>query len=437
MTDPSPRLTTVLSDRYTVLREIGQGGMATVYLAEDVRHHRKVAIKVLHPELSAVLGGDRFLNEIELTANLQHPHILPLFDSGSAEGLLYYVMPFIEGETLRARLDRERQLPIPDAVRIAVDVGDALDYAHKRGVVHRDIKPENILLHDGRPLVAEFGIALAVQQAGGQRMTQTGLSLGTPQYMSPEQATGEREIDARSDIYSLGAVTYEMLTGEAPFTGPTSQAIVAKVITTDPGSLVARRRSIPPHVEDAVLTALEKVPADRFASAASFAAALSDPTAVTQRVTRSRQVPRAASRFDWRILAGTAAAALAIGAVTSWLGTRRPAVTREKVAFVHQTDTTHRLATACCSPAVAISPDGRRIVYGAASGTNRVLMLRTIDDVEAHVVSGTEFGKNPSFSSDGQWILFEHGTDATGSVRTLRKVPVTGGSAVTLTKLGG
>ena len=437
MTDVAVRLTTVLSDRYTVLREIGQGGMATVYLAEDVRHHRKVAIKVLHPELSAVLGGDRFLNEIELTANLQHPHILPLFDSGSAEGLLYYVMPFIEGETLRARLDRERQLPIPDAVRIAVDVGDALDYAHKRGVVHRDIKPENILLHDGRPLVADFGIALAVQQAGGQRMTQTGLSLGTPQYMSPEQATGEREIDARSDIYSLGAVTYEMLTGEAPFTGPTSQAIVAKVITTDPGSLVARRRSIPPHVEDAVLTALEKVPADRFASAAAFGAALSDPMTVTQRVTRTRQVPRATSRFDWRILAGTAAAALAIGGAAGWLGRRSPEVAREKVAFLFQTDTTHRLATACCSPVVAISPDGRRIVYGAASGAARVLMVRTLDDVTSRAVSGTEFGRNPSFSPDGQWILFEHGADATGSVRTLRKVPVAGGSALTLTKIAG
>jgi len=187
--------------------------MATVYLAEDLKHHRKVAIKVLHAELSAILGPDRFLKEIELTANLQHPHILPLFDSGSADGLLYYVMPYVEGETLRGRLERERQLPIASAVRIACEVADALEYAHKRGVVHRDIKPENILLHDGRALVADFGIALAVQQAGGERMTQTGLSLGTPQYMSPEQAMGERNIDARTDIYALGAVTYEMLAG--------------------------------------------------------------------------------------------------------------------------------------------------------------------------------------------------------------------------------
>src|SRR5688500_11084016 len=210
------RLSSALEGRYSIVREIGAGGMATVYLAEDVRHRRKVAIKVLHPELTAVLGPERFLNEIELTANLQHPHILPLFDSGAADNLLFYVMPFVEGETLRQKLLREQQLPIAEAVRIASEIADALEYAHQHGVVHRDIKPENVLLHDGRPLVADFGIALAVQQAGGQRMTQTGLSLGTPQYMSPEQATGEREIDARSDIYSLGAVTYELLTGEAP-----------------------------------------------------------------------------------------------------------------------------------------------------------------------------------------------------------------------------
>ena len=213
------RLTTALADRYRIERELGQGGMATVYLAEDIKHRRHVAIKVLHAELSAVLGPDRFLKEIELTANLQHPHILPLFDSGSADGLLFYVMPFVEGETLRGRLQREHQLPVGDAVRIASDVADALAYAHKRGVVHRDIKPENILLHDGRPLVADFGIALAVEQAGGERMTQTGISLGTPQYMSPEQAMGDRAVDARADVYALGAVTYEMLAGEAPFTG--------------------------------------------------------------------------------------------------------------------------------------------------------------------------------------------------------------------------
>src|SRR6185312_2604260 len=222
--DPlTARLQPSLDGRCRIDRELGAGGMATVYLAEDLRHHRKVAIKVLHAELSAILGTERFLKEIELTANLQHPHILPLFDSGSADGLLFYVMPFVEGETLRGRLDRERQFPVADAVRIASEVADALEYAHKRGVIHRDIKPENVLLHDGRALVADFGIALAVQEAGGQRMTQTGLSLGTPQYMSPEQAMGERNVDARTDMYALGSVTYEMLVGEPPFTGPTTQ----------------------------------------------------------------------------------------------------------------------------------------------------------------------------------------------------------------------
>ena len=219
MSAQAHRLTTALADRYRIERELGAGGMATVYLAHDIKHERDVAIKVLHPDLGAALGGERFLSEIRTTARLQHPHILPLLDSGEADGLLYYVMPLVRGETLRARLERERQLPIADARRIAREVADALQHAHAQGVIHRDIKPDNILLQDGHALVADFGIALAVQSAGGQRMTQTGLSLGTPQYMSPEQAMGERTIDARSDLYALGAVTYEMLVGEVPFTG--------------------------------------------------------------------------------------------------------------------------------------------------------------------------------------------------------------------------
>src|SRR5512133_3160098 len=214
-------LSAELVGRYVVEREIGSGGMASVYLAQDVRHGRRVALKVLRPELAAVIGADRFLAEIRTTAKLQHPGILPLFDSGEAAGQLFYVMPFVEGETLRHRIDRERQLPVADAVRIAAEVGDALAYAHAHSVVHRDSKPENILLQSGRPVVADFGIALAVQEAGGNRLTQTGLSLGTPQYMSPEPAAGERSIDARSDVYSLAAVTYEMLTGDPPHTGST------------------------------------------------------------------------------------------------------------------------------------------------------------------------------------------------------------------------
>ena len=274
MTEALDRLSLALAGRYRIERELGAGGMATVYLAEDLKHGRKVAIKVLRPELAAVIGADRFVREIRTIAALQHPHILGLIDSGEVNGTAYYVMPFVEGESLRDRLNREKQLPIPDAIRIAGEAAAALDYAHRHGVIHRDIKPENILLHDGSALVADFGIALAVSSAGGSRMTETGMSLGTPHYMSPEQAMGEREITARSDVYALGAMTYEMLLGEPPFSGPTAQAIVAKVLTEAPRPLTPRRHSIPPEVEDAVLTALEKLPADRFGSAAEFAIAL-------------------------------------------------------------------------------------------------------------------------------------------------------------------
>src|SRR5215471_8522980 len=267
MSDLLARLTAALADRYRIERTLGQGGMATVYLAHDLKHDRKVALKVLRPELAAMIGAERFLAEIKTTANLQHPHILSLFDSGSANGQLFYVMPYVEGETLRGRLQRETQLPVAEAVRLATEVAGALEYAHRHGVVHRDIKPENILLQDGSALVADFGISLAVQEAGGERMTQTGMSLGTPQYMSPEQAMGQRSIDARSDIYALGAVTYEMLIGEPPFTGPSAQAIVAKVLTESPREMTAQRRSVPPSVALAVEHALEKLPADRFASA--------------------------------------------------------------------------------------------------------------------------------------------------------------------------
>ena len=248
-------LTAALADHYRIERELGAGGMATVYLAEDLRHGRKVAIKVLRPELAAVIGAERFVREIRTIAALQHPHILGLIDSGVAEversalsaqrsSLVYYVMPYVDGESLRDRLEREKQLPIADAVRIASEVANALDYAHRHGVIHRDIKPENILLHDGAALVADFGIALAVSSAGGStRMTETGMSLGTPTYMSPEQAMGEREITARSDVYALGAVTYEMLTGDPPFTGSTAQAIVARVVTESPRPLTALRKT--------------------------------------------------------------------------------------------------------------------------------------------------------------------------------------------------
>ena len=295
MSDTLTRLAASLADRYRIERELGQGGMATVYLADDLKHDRKVAIKVLHPELSAVIGGDRFLAEIKVTANLQHPHILGLIDSGEADGLLYYVMPFVAGESLRAPpRPREAASRSTTRIRLAREVADALDYAHRQGVVHRDIKPENILLQDGQALVADFGIALAVQQAGGSRMTQTGMSLGTPAYMSPEQAMGERDIDARSDVYALGAMTYEMLAGEPPFTGPNSQAIVAKVLTETPPPLRPKRPTVSPAVEHAVLTSLQKLPADRFGTAKDFADALDGKGGTTPRRWRSR--PPASSR---------------------------------------------------------------------------------------------------------------------------------------------
>src|SRR5512147_1996789 len=271
------RLTVALAGRYRIERELGAGGMATVYLAEDLKHDREVAIKVLKPELAAVLGAERFVVEIKTTAALQHPHILPLFDSGSADGFLYYVMPYVAGETLRDKLNRETQLGIEEAVRITREVADALDYAHRHGVIHRDIKPENILLHDGRPVVADFGIALAVSAAAGGRMTETDLSLGTPHYMSPEQATAEKEITGRSDVYSLGSVLFEMLTGSPPHVGFSAQQIIMKIVTEEAAPVEKHRRSVPPNVVAAVAKSLEKLPADRFESAKAFADALGNP----------------------------------------------------------------------------------------------------------------------------------------------------------------
>src|ERR1700694_4705647 len=312
---------------YLVERELGSGGMATVYLAHDKKHDRRVAIKILHAELAALLGAERFLQEIRVTANLQHPHILGLIDSGvigndagELSGRPYYVMPYVEGESVRQRLDKEQQLPVADAGRIATEVASALDYAHRHNVIHRDIKPENILLHDGSAILADFGIALAVTEAGGARITQTGLSLGTPGYMSPEQAMGERAITARSDIYSLGAVTYEMLAGEPPFTGPTVQAVVARVMTEEPRPLITVRRNVPPHVAAAVSHALEKVPADRFASAHEFAEALLGRGS-SEAAIEMRTLAQMRTRSPWRArirdpitltLAGVALALLAL-----------------------------------------------------------------------------------------------------------------------------
>ena len=285
-------LRAVLADHYRVERELGAGGMATVYLAHDIKHDRAVAIKVLKPELAASIGAERFLKEIRVTANLQHPHIVPLYDSGAAGGVLYYVMPLLTGESLEDRLVRESMLPVDEAVRIARQIASALDFAHRKGVVHRDIKPANILLQDGEVLVADFGIAVGLRETDTTRLTGTGLSLGTPRYMSPEQAVGEREVDARSDIYSLGALTYEMLAGEPPVTGANAQAMIAKLMTGTPTPLRVVRNAVPPAVEVAVMRALAKQPADRFASAREFADALTVSGAV--RWPRSRVLPACA-----------------------------------------------------------------------------------------------------------------------------------------------
>ncbi len=275
MTDTFDRLKTALADGYTIVEEVGAGGMATVYLAEDIKHHRKVAVKVLRPELAAALGPERFLREIEIAARLTHPHILPLFDSGEADGFLYYVMPFVEGESLRDRINREKQLPVEDALQIARNVAAALSYAHSHDVIHRDVKPENILLSGGEAVVADFGIARAVSAAGGEKITDAGIAVGTPVYMSPEQGTGSSDIDARSDVYSLACVVFEMLAGEPPFTGVSAQALVARHVSEKPPSLRVVRPSISQDLQTVVEKALDKVPADRFATAIRFAKALS------------------------------------------------------------------------------------------------------------------------------------------------------------------
>ena len=423
------RLQGALADRYRIEREIGAGGMATVYLAYDHRHDRKVALKLMRPELSAVIGAERFLAEIKLTANLQHPHILPLFDSGEADGCLFYVMPLVEGESLRERLNREKQLPVTDAVRVAGEVASALDYAHRHGVIHRDIKPENILLHDGRALVADFGIALAASKASGARMTETGMSLGTPHYMSPEQAMGEREITARSDVYALGAMLYEMLTGDPPFTGSTAQAVVARVLTEAPRPMAAQRHTIPPHVEAAVLTSLEKLPADRFASAAEFGEAITGrnyvPTVPSPVVVPTHPMALAAWRRDpvTIALAGVAVAAVA-AALWGWLRPApEPLVNRFSVflppeqALLPVTQSGNR---------VAISPDGKRLVYVGPSERGGRLWLREHDQLTSTPLTGTEGAGTPFFSPDGRHVGF-----LVGGTR-LRTASLEGGPVMTL-----
>ncbi len=434
--DVAARLAAAVADRYTVERELGRGGMAMVFLARDLRHRRHVAIKVLYPELSAVLGVDRFLKEIELTASLQHPHILPLYDSGSADGLLFYVMPWVEGETLRMRLARERHLPVGDALRIAGEVADALTYAHARNVIHRDIKPENILLQGDHAVVADFGIALAVQQAGGERMTRTGLSLGTPQYMAPEQAMGDRVVDARADVYALSAVTYEMLAGEAPFAGPTAQAVVARLLTESVPPIVARRPTVPAHVERAVRCAMERIAADRFPSAAAFAAALNDPSHdVPSRRSRARPLPLPAVTLTRHAATLIGAGALGVVALAAAIGWWRGRASAPSSAVTAATSGVMRFAVAPESlsagiGAPALSPDGRTLVYEGRSRSSAVLFARQLDELTSRPLKGTDYGESPFFSPDGEWIVFS-------AKQAIWRVRLDGGAPELVARLSG
>jgi len=418
MTDPIARLIAALSGRYTIERQLGEGGMATVYLAEDLKHHRKVALKVLKPELAAIVGAERFLAEIRTTASLQHPHILPLHDSGNADGLLFYVMPYVEGETLRDRLDREHQLPVDEAVRIATNVAEALDYAHRRGVIHRDIKPANVLMQDAKPVIADFGIALAVSTLGGGRMTETGLSLGTPHYMSPEQATGDVGVGAATDIYALGCVLYEMLVGEPPYTGTTPQAILGKIIMAKPVSATEARKLVPSNVDAAIRKALEKLPADRFGSASEFARALGD---AGFRHGAEGGVAGAVAHGTWnRLTVGFAAttALLVLGlvwSVSALVRADRPGP-GPLARFAVTPAEDQRVAPSINALDFALSPDGSRIVYvGVAPGGGTQLWQRALADLDAIHVSGTEGAVSPVFSPDGLSMAFT----VQGAIRTV------------------
>ena len=424
--DPLSRLNAALSGRYRVERPLGEGGMATVYLAEDLKHPRHVALKVLKPELAAVVGAERFLAEIRTTASLQHPHILPLFDSGEADKLIYYVMPRVEGESLRARLDREHQLPVDEAVRIATNVAEALDYAHRHRVIHRDIKPANILLLDGKPVIADFGIALAVSHAGGGRLTETGLSLGTPHYMSPEQATGDGSVGPATDIWALGCVLYEMLVGEPPYTGSTPQAILGKIITGDLPSASGQRKSVPANVDAAIRRALEKLPADRFGSAEEFTRALADSAF---RHGEPASAPAGARAGVWNPVSIGASVLAAVFALTTvWSLTRGPQATPGVPTRV--VSTPERGLSSQAGTHLGISDDGEWMAWitNPRNGTSQ-LYVRRAGERAGRIVPDSEGARDPVFSPDGGWVAFM----AQGS---LRRAPVAGGPALTIASEG-
>ena len=435
--DEASQINSALAGKYRIEREIGQGGMATVYLAHDLRHDREVALKVLNPELAAVLGKERFLAEIRVTARLQHPHLLPLFDSGDAEGRLFYVMPYVQGESLRSRMDNQRQLPMSEAIRIAVGVGSALDYAHRHGIIHRDLKPENILLHEGEPLIADFGIALALTAAAPARITQSGVFLGTPQYMSPEQASGERAIDGRTDIYSLGAILYEMLTGEQVFTGRTAQAVIARVVTEKPRPLRTLRDTIPSHVESAVECALAKIPADRFETAQEFVDALRGTRTVpVQDLSSTNAVSpvNRIARLNWfgtrSRLAALVIAGIALGALAVKLFTPAPTLSRPTRFLLTQNDSARFRSPPYLS--MSLARDGSRIVYVGGDATRIGLYVHELDELDAKPIRGLdpgEIAEQPVLSPDGRNVLFRSDTH-------LKRVPVDGGTPVPVSDVG-
>ena len=429
MADVTADSSRTFAGRYTFERELGRGGMAVVYLARDIRHSRPVAVKVLNQELGQALGAERFLREIDIAARLSHPHIVPLLDSGDADGRLFYAMPLIDGESLRQRLDRERQLPVDDALEITRQAASALAYAHSRGVVHRDIKPENILLSGGEAMVADFGIARAVTAAADARITESGLALGTPHYMSPEQAAGERDVDARTDVYALATVLYEMLAGEPPFTGPTAQAITARKLSSAAPDIGQTRPTVPAAVREAIGRALAQVPADRYATVAQFADAIR-PTATRQASYTEPALPasRRTRRLPWLILgaATVLVAALALGRWIARRGDEPPAVVRMVVGLPDGVKVTR--GPGYGSSALALSPDGQSLVIAGTSAAGQQLYQRSLDRLDATPIAGTEGGWGPFFSPDGAWIgFFANGR--------LRRVPAAGGGAVDIASM--
>jgi serine/threonine-protein kinase len=450
-TAPPPlieRLAKALAGRYEVERELARGGMATVYLARDLRHDRRVAIKVLREELAAAVGAERFLEEIRVTASLQHPHILPLFDSGSAAyppeaggWLLWYVMPFVDGETLRSRLAREGRLPVNIALQLVREMADALEHAHRHGVVHRDVKPENVLLQSGHALVADFGIALALEHAGGERLTRTGITLGTPQYMAPEQVAGERAIDARTDVYALGAVLHEMLAGESPFAAGSRQAVLRRVMNVAVSALSTSRADVLPSLDAAVQRALAKQPDDRFPSAGAFAAALAAAQTMPLRGdTKSGPVAAHAEPSRQRMVSARAAvyaatAMVAIGLVGGWLlasstlmrpwasaasgavgqpvdaGSAPAAAVGEHLSLsvVDRAGRPQRTIAANRPWTPRISPDGRLLAYGAF-GTGRSTSDLWVTDLVAgttrRLTDDGNDSNDPQWSADGATIAY-------------------------------